>query len=209
MKHSGTIVCIGTGPSLTLQQIEVARRKAFTLFGCNNIWQIVPDLKVLYGCNLGWWRHYWSDELKTHPAEKWTTNREAADEFGLNWIAECNARGLSTDPAVIHHGHGSGYSMLNLAYLMGAQRIVLLGFDLKYAPDYEGAEQKIGSTPRHYFGEYPSALQHWPKVHVRRGIHTELLELYESVASQALVEIVNCTADTALECFPRTSIDAL
>ena len=169
----------------------------------------MPDLSVLYACNAGWWQHYWSPELAQHPAEKWTTNREAADTFGLHWIAEANRPGLSGDPALVHHGHGSGYSLLNLAYLMGATRIVLLGYDLSYAPDYDGRAQHIGSEPRHYFGEYPEPLQHWPSVKVQGGVHVELLDLYQSVADQGAGEIVNCTPDSALRCFPMVDIDAL
>lgn len=110
---------------------------------------------------------------------------------------------------MIHHGHGSGFSLLNLAYLMGAERIVLLGYDMKYAPDYDGRTKEIGSAPRHYFGEYPEALQHWPSVQVKAGVHVELVELYRSVARQGLVEILNASPDSAIDCFPKVSIDAL
>ena len=112
-----TVTLIATGPSLTLQQVDAARDKGFALAGCNNVWQIVPDLELLYACNAGWWQHYWSPELAAHPAAKWTTNREAAAAYGLNWIAERNAPGLSSDPNIVHHGHGSGFTLLNLAYL--------------------------------------------------------------------------------------------
>lgn len=209
MKHyGGTVACIGTGPSLKLQQVEAARRKGFRLFGCNNVWELC-DLTVHYACNEGWWDHYWSPDLAATTAEKWTCNKAAADRYGLNWVAEKNAPGLSTDPSVIHHGHGSGYTLLNLAYLMGAERIVLLGYDMKYAPDYDGYQQQAGSGPRHYFGEYPPNLQHWPKVKVRDGVHVELVDLYRSVARQGLVEILNCSADSAIDCFPKVGIDAL
>ena len=207
-KFSGTIACIGTGPTLTPQQVEAARSKGFTLFGCNNVWELAP-LAVHYACNEAWWNHYWSPALAADQAEKWTCNAAAAARYGLNWVAERNAPGLSTDPDVIHHGHGSGYTLLNLAYLMGAEMIVLLGYDLKYAPDYDGHQQQIGSEPRHYFGEYPEPLTHWPKVHVKRGVHVELLELYRSVAKQGLVEILNASPDSALEWFPKVSINAL
>ena len=191
---------------MTLEQIESARSKGFALTGCNNVWQIVPDLAVLYGCNLAWWQHYWSPELAAHPAEKWTTNREAADQFGLHWIAETNKPGLSSDPALVHHGHGSGYTLLNLVYLMGAARIVLLGFDLCYASNYDGKAKQVGSQPRHYFGEYPKPLQHWPSVQLQLGVHVGLLALYKSVAKQGLVEIINCSGGV-LNCFPRMRIE--
>lgn len=207
-RFCGTVTCIGTGPSLTTQQIETAQRKGFALFGCNNVWELC-DLAVHYACNEGWWNRYWSPDLAATSAEKWTCNRAAADRYGLNWVAETNAPGLSRDPTLIHHGHGSGYTLLNLAYLMGAERIVLLGYDMKYASDYNGHVQQIGSSPRHYFGEYPNELQHWPKMRVKNGVHVELVELYRSVATQGLVEIVNCTPDSAIDCFPRATIDAL
>lgn len=203
-----TIACLATGPSFSLKQVEVARSKGFTLFGCNNIALDVPDLALLYACNEGWWVHYW-EKVRDHTAQKWTTNKVAADKYKLNWIAERDSPGLSADPACVHHGHGSGFTMLNLAYLMGAARIVLLGYDLKYAGDYNGQANYPGSTPRHYFagGEYPSALRHFPYFSIKNGVHVEMLKLYESVAQQGLVEIINCSPDSALDCFPRVRIE--
>lgn len=202
-----TIACIATGPSLKLEQVEAARAKGFTLFGCNNVWEDVPDLSLHYACNEGWWVYYWSEKLAKHPAEKWTTNKVAAAKFGINLIAEVDREGLSRDPTYVHHGHGSGYTLLNLAFLMGAVRIVLCGYDCKFAPDYNGQNMRPGSSPRHYFGEYPSALQHWPYFSIKGGIHVEMVKLYESVARQNAVEIVNCTPGSAIECFPKARIE--
>jgi hypothetical protein len=211
-KFNGTVVCIGTGPSLTMEQVQVARDKGFVLTGCNNVFLDVPDLAVLYACNYEWWDAYWG-AVANHPCEKWTTNVEAAERFGLNWIAEKNADGLSTDPNLVHHGHGSGYSLVNLVYLMGATRIVLLGYDLRYSSSYDGKNRVIGPTPRHYWGdnggEYPTLLQHWPSVHVHGGVHTELCRLYGTVAKQGAVEIINASPDSALRCFPMASIDTV
>ena len=204
-----TTVCIGTGPSLTDEQIEIARAKGFTLYGCNLVYANVPDLTVLYAVNKAFWDFYWYDReypLREYPAEKWTTNPEAAQAYGLKWIGEKNAPGLSSDPSYVHHGHGSGYTLVNLAYLHGAERIILIGYDLKYAPDYCGKIKQIGSGKRHYFGEYPSSMQHWPSQRVNNGVHEELVELYRTVAKQGLVEIINCTPDSALDAFPRMDI---
>lgn len=117
-----------------------------------------------------------------------------------------NRPGLSTDPTILHHGHSSGYQLLGMAYRNGFDRIILLGYDMKYAPDYDGKAQAIGSGPRHFFGEYEPALQHWPSVMVRSGVHVELLELYRSVAEQGLVEVINATPGSALDCFPSMDI---
>lgn len=200
---SHTIVAIGTGPSLTIEQIEVARCKGFTLYGCNLAYRLAPDIELLYAVNLEFWKYYWS-EIEKIGAAKWTTNRQAAEQYRLHWIAEKNADGLSTDRNVIHHGHGSGFSLVSMAHRAGAKRIVLLGYDLRYASDYDGRSRSIGSSPRHSVellpgGEYPASMQHWPSVQVKNGDHVELVRLYRSVRDQGLVELVNATPNSALE----------
>jgi len=197
MTRIRSVVCIGTGPSLTEEQVHRARAK-YPLYGCNNAFKVAPDIELLYACNMAWWVHYW-DEVKDLPCEKWTTSQEAAKRFGINWIAEKNERGLSESPNLIHHGHGSGYSLVSMAHRHGFNRIYLLGYDLKYAPDYDGRNHQVGSTPRHFFGEYPSSMRHWPKQSVHKGVHTELVDLYKSIKEQGLVELVNCTPGSALE----------
>lgn len=203
-----TIVCIGTGPSLQLEQIEAARNKGFELYACNNAIFVAPDAALLYGCNHQWWDYYWQ-AVKDLPCEKWTTSAMAAARHPIKWINEKNAPGLSQDPSVIHHGHGSGYSLVSMAYRNGAERIILLGYDLKYAPDYDGKARKIGSSDRHFFGEYPASMQHWPSKMVQHGLHIELLELYRSIAAQGLVEVINCTPGSAIDCFQREDIHAI
>jgi hypothetical protein len=115
---------------------------------------------------------------------------------------------LSESPAV-SYGHSAGYQLLNLAYHAKPDRIVLLGYDMRYAPDYDGRAHRVGSSPRHFFGEYPSALAHWPSVKVLDGVHYELVDLYRAIAAQGLVEIINCTPGSAIDCFPTKGIEDL
>lgn len=171
------------------------------------MYQAAPDISLLYGCNLVWWDEYWT-RVRGLPCEKWTTNECAAHTYGINHISERWGYGLCEDENVIHHGHGSGFSLVGMAHKQGAERILLLGYDLKYAKDYDGRRRTVGSTPRHFFGEYPTHLQHWPSVKVRNGVHIELVDLYRSIHEQGLVEIVNCTPGSALEgVIPSISIE--
>jgi hypothetical protein len=183
-----------------MEQVETARRKGHTLYGCNLTFRDIPDLAVLHGCNNQFWDFY-ADEVQGHAAQKWTTRPEAAARYPwLNYIAEADRPGLSTEPKLLHHGHSSGYQLLGLAYHHGATRILLLGFDMRFPPGYDG-KQRITGGKRHYFGdgEYPSQLQHWPSVAVRDGVHVELVEYYRSVHEQGLVELINCSPGSALE----------
>lgn len=214
-----TAAVIGTGPSLTMRQVEVARAKGFTLIGCNRVFLDVPDLDHLYGCNWEFWKTYASTMVACQlSAECWTSAAEAQTHAPwVRYLEPVDAGGLSPRPerplndhAVIHHGHSTGFQALQLAWLLGFERIVLLGYDMQYAPDYDGKRGHIGSTPRHYFGEYPRELQHWPSKSVENGKHVELVRLYGTVAEDASklgVQIINATPTSALDCFPRVAIE--
>lgn len=199
-------MCVGTGPSLHRAQLDVARLRGWPIYVCNDAFRLAPDAALLTACNWQWWDRRWP-EVRGLPCEKWTTRRESAERYGLRWIAErpCNGSGLSSDPAFLYHGHGSGFQLLGLAWRARPDRIVLLGYDMTYAPDYDGRARRAGSSPRHFFGEYEPELQHWPSVRIDRGRHVELLGFYADVARQRPCEIVNCSGG-ALDCFPRKDI---
>ena len=198
------IACLGTGPSFIPQQVESARRKGFVLYACNDAFRLAPDAALLHACNFQWWDVRWP-EVKDLPARKTTIFEETASRYGIEYVPGRWFDGLSEAP-VVSYGHSAGYQLLNLAYHAKPDRIVLLGYDMRFAGDYDGKARRVGSSPRHFFGEYPAELQHWPSVKVKDGVHVELLDLYRSVAKQGLVEIVNCTPNSALDCFPVADI---
>lgn len=195
---------IGTGPSLTASQIDACRAKGYRLFCCNNAFLLAPDCEVLHACNEEWWDAYWP-KVKDLPARKTTIFEHTARQYKIEFVPGIWMNGLADKPR-ISYGHSSGFQLLNLAAHEQPDHIVLLGYDMKYAPDYDGRAQQIGSTPRHFFGEYEKPLQHWPSAQVRNGFHVELIALYEAVARQNKVKILNATPDSALECFEKVSV---
>ncbi len=204
-----TIVCVGTGPSLTVEQVDAARAKGFTLYGCNNAFKLAPDLECLYAINEAWWEHYY-DEIADLPAGKFCGHRPVCERFGLQWVDAREGRGLApADAPYVHHGNGSGFTLLGLAHQAKPARIILLGYDAHYAPDYDGASKKVGSGPRHFFGEYPKSMQHWPKHRdsVQKGLWVGQIQRYRDVADQRLCEIVNATPGSAIDAFPMRQIN--
>jgi hypothetical protein len=186
------------------------RCKVFTI---NNTYQVAPWTDVHLSCDGPWWRWYSNDPfLMGLPCEKFTWYPEFAKEFGIRYIfGEEKKRGLSLDPGIVHINHGSGPMVMNLAMHYGVTKIVLIGHDMKFAPDYAPQKQDPGSIPRHYFGEYPKKLQHWPSVKVRQGVLDGLIEAYSDIkddmdARQISVDIVNCTPDSALTMFRQSDL---
>lgn len=124
--------------------------------------------------------------------ECWTVSTKAKTEFKANWIRGEPKRGLSRNLDSINTGQNSGYQAIGLAYLWGARRILLLGYDFKihggrrhWHPDHPGNMGNVGGN-----------LAQWA---VSMG------ELADDLKKEG-VEVVNCSRVTALRCFPRSTI---
>ena len=82
----------------------------------------------------------------------------------------------------------SGVLGLECAVRLGATRILLVGFDMR------------GS---HFFGPYENGLRN-TQPHQR----AQHLKQYEAWARYRRAEVINCTEGSAINCFPRKSLDA-
>ena len=122
--------------------------------------------------------------------ELWTQDRRASLEHGLFYISGEGNKGLGKDK--IHHGSNSGYQAINLAYLFGAVKIVLLGFDM----------QRTGGLS-HWHGNHPAAINRDLPV-------TTFLKKFPDLARDLEaegVEVINATRETALECFKKVDLE--
>lgn len=97
-------------------------------------------------------------------------------------------QGLCTKSGHLHAGQNSGYQAIQYAYQKGAARILLLGYDMQHT-----------GGRSHWHGDHPQGLTNaeginqWVK---HFGPLAKDLELHG-------VDVVNCTTETALQCFKR------
>jgi hypothetical protein len=213
-----TAILIGTGPSINKEQLETVEhyRKAGAckVFTINNAYEVAPFTDVHFSGDASWWQLYYprTEALRNLKAHKYTWYPEMARRFGIRYIAGIlRKEGLSTNPSVIHI-NGSGPSSVNLALHYGVKRLLLIGHDMKYANDYDGRSKRKGSTPRHYFSEYPEPLQQWPKVGISSsGVLNCLIKIYDRMVPDlkaAGMDVINCTPGSALPTFPMSDLDA-
>jgi len=109
-----TVICIGSGPSLTQTDCELAKASGHAIVAVNSSWQMVPYCAVIYASDYDWWKK--NHQKITIGAERWTNNRKAEVDYRCNRIP-----GLS--------GYNSGLAAILLANHFGAERILLLGYD--------------------------------------------------------------------------------
>ena len=167
-------------------------------------------LTALLACNIEWWCHYWPRDalLREGAFDKWTWDQGTAEKYGLHHIRGVWGDGLSRNANYIHYGHSSGYQLIGLAYHYGVREMILCGYDLRYPPGYNGMLQVAGGD-RHYFGEYPPALQHWTKFNIGpKGELNGLLDCYRTIKPADYgLRIINTSPGSALDFFETAKLE--
>lgn len=185
-----TAVIFASGPSLSTAQIEAVRNQPDLPLGViavNSTFKVVPFADVIYACDFLWWKTYhlevsgWSRKIRC-----WTQDRSAAERFSINYVRQSAMPGLGKKTVQVNGNSGTG--AINLAYLFGARRILLLGFDMKLGPRGE----------KHHHSDHPSPLVQG----MQFGEWIHKMDLVARDLQAEGVEVVNCTPNSALKCFP-------
>ena len=168
------------------------------MIAINTNYKIAPWATILYACDLHWWDWH-HEEVKTFAGRKITQDEEAAKKYGLEHVKSVDKPGLSRDKSVIHQGRNSGVQAINLAVNLGAQRIVLLGFDMQTSGN---KTHWHGHHPNFYDAQVSGWARYLEKLH-------DVYRLVAKDADEMGIEIVNATRETALRCFQRKPLSSL
>lgn len=183
-----TVVCIASGPSLTREDVDYVRGKARVIV-INKSYELAKWADVMYACDAKFWK--WERGAPSFPGMKFALTSEAAKWPGVKVLGRGTSHGLSLDPAKLCLGGNSGYQVINLAVLMGATQILLLGYDMRV-----GAGGK-----QHWHADHPMP-QRSPYATFQQAFPTMVAPL-----KAAGISVINCSRDTALTCFERTPIE--
>lgn len=190
-----TTVIVASGPSLTIDQCELAREARregrCAIIAVNNSWQRASDADVLYAADGAWIKAYHADVRNGFDGECWTQDHAAAERYGWRWVKGDYGDGIGPIDGPIYFGGNSGFQAIQLARKFGARRILLIGFDMQIGP----------KGRMHWHGAHPGTLANGdPKGWVKH---------FNTMAPQLAaegIEVTNCTITTALECFPRAPL---
>lgn len=148
-----------------------------------------PWADVLYFTDARFWEWYHA-ELSTWKGNIVTAAKPARihPTFPrMEFYKLTMARGLDLRPNCLRHGNSSGYAAINLAVHLGAKRIYLLGYDMKF---------KDGKS--HHHGGHP--------VRNTETVFTKMLPFFPSIVEPLKkhgIEVLNANPDSAIECFPK------
>lgn len=187
-----TAVVIASGPSLTVEDVEAVRaareRDAVRVLAVSNAWKLTAGwADAHFAADRRYWKAYLAQMRAAGiPLERIFSSCNQTAREGTQFVRATNRPGLGVHE--LHTGGNSGYMAVNLAYLWGSLRIVLLGFDMQPGPAGE----------KHFDGNHPAPLvQAMPFDSWRKAFETMAKDL-----QRRGVTVVNCTRRTALACFP-------
>ncbi|WP_194761210.1 hypothetical protein [Pantoea ananatis] len=171
------IAVCASGPSLTEEDCALISDAGIPLITVNSSWSAAPQCRYIYAGDLDWWDKYHAQISSA--AERWTCNDRAAARYGLQLF--------DTDTSGTFN---SGQRAILFAMHLGAEKIILLGYDCSVTNGlhWHGAHDGI-SNPT------PDNVRRW---------HGEFARIADS---QPGAQIVNCSRQTSLTCFTRASLE--
>lgn len=125
----GTAFIIGGGPSLKSVPLDMLRGRK--VIAVNDSFKLGPDwIDFLWFSDCRWYK--WNEEaLKEYRGLILGCPPCHCDHKRVLQVKRKDVAGISSDPNYVHWNKNSGTSAINLAYLLGASRVVLLGFDMQ------------------------------------------------------------------------------
>jgi len=182
-----TIVIIASGNSLTRADVARVEDAGIEIMGINNAYQIC-DLAYLYACDADWWKwHY--NHIPSYIIKYSLEKTEYTDVMQME---KDGIEGLSKKWPKLKTGQNGGYQAINLAYLMGYKRIILLGYDMQ-----------LTKGKSHWHKDHPGNNPKEKQFKDWIGNYNGLALLLKKEG----VEVINCTRSTALECFKLAKLE--
>jgi hypothetical protein len=122
-----TVYIIGGGPSL--KGFDFRQLAGSKTIAINKAILFHSQADVLYWTDVRF--HTWhKNEIDNYKGLKFTLKPGSQYSNDINVLKKGKAYGIETDAQTLAHGNNSGYAAINLAYHLGAKRIILLGFDM-------------------------------------------------------------------------------
>lgn len=184
-----TTIILATGPSLTLQQVErvhqAHQQKRVRVLVVNDAFRLAPWADLLYAADAAWW-HVNAQEALAFAGLKMTCDQMTPFRQ-VKRIKQTGLDGYDPTPGCVRTGGNGGYQALHVTISEGAERVLLLGYDMKGT---------------HYFGRHGPALRNTDPDTFKRWVAR-----FPALSGRG-AEIINCTPGSALTCFPTSQLES-
>lgn len=179
---------IGGGPSLL--DMDLSPIFSRRVIGVNDAFKLGNWIDVCWFSDCRWYE--WNKEaLKGFTGAIASCVNCSCDHPRVLQVQRLEGSGIITTPSRVKWNKSSGASAINLAYHLGAKRVVLLGFDMK---TQEG---------KHNWHENH---KHVPRTTIYQSLFLPPFEKIAQDAERLGLEVVNATPGTELKVFPLVDL---
>lgn len=210
LPDGGTALILGSGPSLTQADVDYARQHVDLTIAVNDAYVMAPDADILYsGDAMRWWKWHANvtkphvHDFRKYPAFTGRYRFGVRDingtphPAGVGVFAQGPQTGLTLDLTRLALGKNSTFQAINLAVHVGATKGVLLGVDMKPGKRFTNGAWRPAA---HFFGRHADNSEPPYKVCLQR--FETLVRPLQDIG----FELVNCTPESALRCFPMKAL---
>lgn len=192
------VFIVGGGPSL--RTFDMDRLSGLNVIGCNEAFILGPRLvQGIFFSDAKWFvRRNRELEEYCNRGGSVFTHEEALRFHNLPWlkVLKRSSEHLSTDSVIF--GRNSGSGAINLALLLGARRVFLLGFDCKQS------DNKQHNNWHDNYKKYHRATFVPPFHNFIYGMLMVSKTLNQKFPG---CEVINLGPDSALDVFPKKHVD--
>lgn len=193
-----TVFIVGGGPSLI--DFDWSLLDNQKVIGINRAFEVVPNADVLYWTDFTFYNKY-KDYVDSFTGMKITTNEWHSLDNSIIKLKATYDLPIDLGPNTLSRGNNSGYGAINLAIKLGAQRIILLGFDM-HADSY---------TPTHWHDGYDNSN---PIISPYLKMINQMDQLKQGIdflnnEYQYNIEVINACHTSKLKCFPLIKLEEI
>lgn len=191
--HGKTAFILGGGPSLNLVDLSIFVSGKYCVIGCNDAYLLGSWLSFCIFGDLAWFYAH-SENLKASGIPTVTIRKELCNNPAV-YVTKMIPFGWSCNPSVMAWNGNTGALAVNFAYLLGAGRVVLLGFDMQMKDKESNWHPPFGKASE---TAYPRFLRCWRCM-------WEAMQY--QIPPDSPFTVVNATVGSRLGLFPMVSLE--
>lgn len=186
---------VGGGPSLRDFDWGLLRGK--NTIGCNSAFLLGVDVvKILVFADWLWWDRIGRRGTEVYGGRVVGCSDKRLEGETCPWLLTMDRKEFGLGRDCLGFNGNTGSLAINLALILGARRVFLLGFDMKLAED---TAQPNWHELRHQKGE--------------ASVYKRFLSLFKYVERELPIffpgrEVINLNEGSMLECFPKADRDS-
>jgi len=185
------VFILGGGPSV--KRFPITRLKDKHVIGCNDAYLFGEDIVdiLIFGDKKWWDYHHDQVAFRAFRNPVFTNHRKMRDVLG---VIHAPREESGFHRCALGWNGNTGASAINLALVLGASRVFLIGFDM--------TSSDTGETNWH-----SNPLDKITEIHYERYKRQMAMSISTIYANWPEVEVINLNVDSAMDLFPKVSWD--